>query len=329
MDGNGDQILILSDIVTVIQHLTNAKKLWVGYSGGVDSHVLLDLVACAFAQSCDYQIRALHIHHGISDHADFWAQHCEQICAGLNVPLTVLRVDGNVVGGRSPEEMAREARFSAFEKFLKEKECLLLAHHEDDQAETILLRLFRGSGPLGLGGIPEKSALGQSELIRPLLKMPKKNILNYAMARNLQWIEDNSNQDLRFDRNFLRSEIMPLLMNRWPSVVRSITRTGTLCIETATAMQVCAKSDLETVRGRKIDSLSVSGLLALEVMRRRGVIRYWLQHLGFSVPSYDHMKRIDREVLKAGSDRRPKLRISCYEIRRQKDELSVAIIVKS
>ncbi len=322
MDGNGD-LLTPEKIVEVIQTLTEAKKLWVGYSGGMDSHVLLDLVVRAFAKSPNYQISALHVHHGISEHADLWVQHCEQICSFLKVSLTVLWVNGNVVEGRSPEEVAREARFSAFESFLKEGECLLLAHHEADQAETILLRLFRGSGPLGLGGIPEKNVLGNSELIRPLLKVSKETILNYARDRSLQWIEDDSNTNIRFDRNFLRSEIMPLLVARWPRVVRSITRGGALCLETATAVQVLAQSDLETVKGKISDTLSVSGLLELDVVRRRAVIRYWLQHLGFALPSRDHMERIDREVLKAKAGRKPKLKISCYEISRKKDELYV------
>jgi len=326
MDGNGDPILTPEKIATLIPSLTSAKKLWVGYSGGVDSHVLLDLVVRAFAKSCEYQINAIHVHHGISVHADRWVQHCEQICADLAVPLTVLWVDGNVVDGRSPEEVARAARFSAFENLLKAEECLLLAHHEADQAETIMLRLFRGAGPVGLGGIPVKNVLGKSELIRPLLTFSKENILNYATARNLQWIEDESNTSLRFDRNFLRSEIMPLLAVRWPKVIHSITRAGALCLETVTTVQALAKEDLETVKGKTAQSLSVSALLALDTARRRSVIRCWLQQLGFLAPSRDHMERIDREVLKAGPGRRPKLKISYYEIRRQKDELSVFII---
>ena len=324
MDGNGDPILTPVKTAAVIQSLTSAKTLWVGYSGGVDSHVLLDLVVRAFANSPEYQINALHVHHGISPQADFWVKHCEQICASFKVPLTVLWVDGKVVDGRSPEEVARAARFSAFERVLKEKECLLLAHHEADQAETILLRLFRGTGPAGLGGIPEKNVLGDSELIRPLLKFSKESILNYAKARNLDWIEDESNASLRFDRNFLRAEIMPLLADRWPSVVRSIIRAGALCLETAAAVQVLAKEDIRTVQGKSAQSLSVSALLALEPQRRREVIRFWLQTLGFLPPSRDHMERIDREVLKAGPGRRPKLKISRYEIRRQKDELTAS-----
>ncbi len=323
MDGNGDPTLTLETFKTEIQTLTSAKRLWVAYSGGLDSHVLLDLSVRAFAEQLDYPVSALHIHHGIHPNADHWAQHCERICENFAIPLTVLWVDGNVVDGRSPEEVAREARFAAFENFLGKDDCLLLAHHEEDQAETILLRLFRGSGPLGLSGIPKKSRVGESELIRPLLAVSQETIKQYAKVRHLKWIEDDSNHNTRFDRNYLRHEIMPLLQRRWPRVVRSINRAGTLCFETASAVQVLAMQDLETVRGEDAHCLSVSRLLLLEPVRRRGVLRFWLQDLGFTLPSRDHIERIDREMLKAKPGSRPRLKISSYEIRRTRDLLSV------
>jgi len=323
MDGHGDLSLTPKYIIQKIKKLTDAKKLCVGFSGGVDSHVLLDLTVQAFSKLPEYEVSALHVHHGISDLADEWARHCEAICSEYQVPLTVLWVDGNVTGGRSPEEVAREARFSAFENFLEAQQCLLLAHHEADQAETILLRLFRGTGPLGLGGIPEKAPLGKSELIRPLLNIPKEEIIQYARLQNLKWVEDDSNTNTRFDRNFLRTEIMPILEARWPRVVRSMNRAGALCFETATAVQVLALGDLEKVKGSVAGNLSVAKLLQLDTVRRRGVLRCWLQQFGFALPSRDHMERIDREILLAKSGSRPQLKIGSYEIRRQRDELSV------
>jgi tRNA(Ile)-lysidine synthase len=324
MDEDGNSSLVLEQIVKTVQTLTDAKRLWVGYSGGLDSHVLLDLMVKAFADYPDYQVGAVHVHHGISEHADDWVQHCEQICSELQVPLTVLWVDGRVVEGRSPEEVAREARFSALEKFLQQDECLLLAHHEADQAETILLRLFRGAGPQGLSGMPIKAALGESELIRPLLTVSKEILLNYAQEQALRWIEDDSNTNIRLDRNFLRHEILPKLAARWPRVVRSVSRAGSLCLETATAVQILASHDIEGVKGKQEDTLSVSQLLQLEPIRRRSVVRCWLQSQGYSFPSRDHMERIDREVLQAKAGAKPKLKISDYEVRRVRDELCVA-----
>jgi len=326
MDGNGDLILSPESLLQHIQKLTKAKILWVAFSGGLDSHVLLDLLVRALvltSYSSDFKIGALHIHHGISQFADDWVQHCERICKQYAIPFKVLYVDGKVTDGRSPEAAAREARFSAFKEFLEENAALLLAHHEADQAETILFRLLRGSGPLGLGGIRKKAILGKGELIRPLLNIPKETLIAYAKAKNLQWIEDDSNTNTRFDRNFLRKEIMPLLNARWPHAVRSITRAGELCLEAATLGEMIAAQDLETARGVAADALSVSGLLALPRVRRQAVIRYWLQRLGYAVPSRDHMDRIDREVLKAKPGSKPRLKISAYVIYRHKNDLMV------
>lgn len=326
MDGNGD--LTPEVVLQNIQKLTNAKALWVAFSGGLDSHVLLDLLVRAVANMPDFQIGALHIHHGISCFADAWAAHCEKICLDYRLPFKVLYVNGKVADGSSPEAVAREARFAAFSHFFDQNagqnQALLLAHHETDQAETILLRLLRGSGPLGLGGIRSKALLGKGELIRPLLEISKEAIISYAKQKKLNWIEDDSNQNTRFDRNFLRREIMPLLNARWPHAVRSFNRAGELCFEAAMASEAIAAEDLETVKGLAADSLSVSSLLALERFRRWGVIRCWLQRLGHALPSRAHMERIDREVLRAKPGAKPKLKVGLYEIQRLKDALIVS-----
>ena len=332
MDGNGDLVLTPELTLQNIQKLTNAKVLWVAFRGGRDSHVLLDLLVRALRADSvhnnfnptDIQLGALHIHHGISRFADAWVQHCESVCLQYAVPFKVLYVDGKVRGGQSPEAVAREARFSAFEQFLDQNQALLLAHHAADQAETILLRLFRGSGPLGLGGIREKTSLGKGELIRPLLAVPFEAIVEYAKHRKLHWIEDDSNTDIRFDRNFLRNEVMPLLNARWPHAVRSTNRAGELCFEAAVVGESIAAQDLETIKGLAADALSVSRLLALDSIRRRGAIRYWLQRLGHALPSRSHMERIDREVLMAKPGAKPRLKIGLYEISRHKDELKVS-----
>lgn len=322
MDEYGHSSLALEQITKTVQSLTKSKRLWVGFSGGLDSHVLLDVLVRAFAMLPDYTIGAIHVHHGISEYADHWVQHCGSICTDLKIPLMVLRVDGRVVDGRSPEEVAREARYTAFENFLQKEDCLLLAHHGSDQAETILLRLFRGSGPLGLSGMQNKTTLGVSELIRPLLLIQKAELIQYAEDRQLQWIEDESNSNMRFDRNFLRHEILPLLSARWPHVTRSINRAGILCYETAAAVQILAQDDLNDVKGEVQHVLSVSRLLKLEPIRRWGALRCWFRDLGFSFPSRDHMIRIDREVLNAQPGAKPRLKISNFEVRRVRDELS-------
>lgn len=313
---------------------TTFKRFWVAFSGGVDSRVLLELCAKVF-RSCNdpsYQFSAVHIHHGLSPNADEWVSHCKEVCANLEIPLQVIHVNATVTDGSSPEEIARVARYEAFENFLSEGDCLLLAHHACDQAETILLRLFRGTGPLGLGGMPEKGHIGKTEFLRPMLAFSKEAILNYAKAENYSWIEDESNVDTRFDRNFLRREILPKLTARWPSVLRSVSRAGSLCLEAASGLQDIAVSDYASsvIQAKQFpSSLNVRALLALDPLRRKGVLRYWLQCNGFSMPSLDHMDRIEREVLGARPDRHPKLKIADYEISRSKGELKVRALQES
>ncbi len=327
-----EDILTPETLLQKLQSLTSAKHFWVGYSGGLDSRVLLELMARAFQThaSADFQVGAIHIHHGLSPNADAWLEHCKSVCSELKIPFQVFWVNAKVTDGESQEEVAREARFKAFRDFIKKDECLLLAHHEEDQTETILMRLFRGAGPTGLSGMAEKMQMGHCEILRPLLSISKTQLEQYAKGQNLQWIHDDSNHNMRFDRNFLRHEILPRLKTRWPQVVRSVNRSGSLCLETAMASQQVAAYDYQTVLGKAYTvldktyyALSVKALLTLEPIRRRGVIRYWLQMQKFTLPSQDHMARIDREVLQAKPGAKPKLKISKYVIKRLKDELLV------
>ncbi|MBP6104788.1 MAG: tRNA lysidine(34) synthetase TilS [Gammaproteobacteria bacterium] len=304
--------------------LSDRPRVWVAYSGGLDSHVLLHLMHRALANNPVYQLTAIHIHHGISAQADDWVKHCQAVCTALDCPLTVLYVEGRVIGDQSPEEAARKARFTAFQNLLGAEDCLCLAHHASDQAETILWRLLRGSGPQGLGGMSQKMHRGVLEIVRPLLHVSKTAILEYARSQDFIWIEDPSNQDPRFDRNFLRQNMMPLLEDRWPKMVRSINRSGALCKETADAVEALAKKDLSQLQDKAIDqSLSVSGLLALDRLLRQTVIRLWLAEQGLQAPSYDHMQRIDREVLGAKGGAKPSLKIGHYTLRRVGNQLSV------
>jgi len=191
---------------------------WVAYSGGLDSAVLLHLAAQTQSCRMDLAIRALHIHHGLHADADAWTAHCQSNCLSLGIPLTVLRVDAGKRPGQSPEEVARHARYRAIESLIGPGDTVLLAQHRDDQAETLLLQLLRGAGLDGLAAMPVRSRLGAGHLLRPLLDCSRAQLAYYANEHGLAWVEDPSNQELIFDRNFLRREVMPLLRSRWPGL---------------------------------------------------------------------------------------------------------------
>ncbi len=176
---------------------------------------------------------ALYVDHGLQAAATAWGEHCAHVCRALNVPFRVLRIDARPAPGESPEAAARRARYAALAAELSPDSALLTAHHRDDQAETLLLQLLRGAGPHGLAAMPAVSRLGQGWLLRPLLNVDRAELLAYARAHDLQWIEDASNQDTGFDRNYLRHRVLPLLRERWPAMNRTLARSARRCAETA------------------------------------------------------------------------------------------------
>jgi tRNA(Ile)-lysidine synthase len=188
----------------------------VAYSGGLDSTALLQ-AAQAYAATLDRapRLAALHVHHGLHEQADAWAAQCARRCEQLGVPLQIHRVQVRVTG-EGPEAAARAARYRVFSEAIGPGDFLLLGHHLDDQIETFLLRLLRGAGPPALAGMPARRPLGGGELLRPFLHLPRSALRDYASARGADWLEDPANADARFDRSYLRQQVMPLLAARWP-----------------------------------------------------------------------------------------------------------------
>jgi tRNA(Ile)-lysidine synthase len=205
------------------------QRLWVAYSGGLDSTVLLHrLAACATPG-----LRAAHIHHGLQPAADGWVRHCRSICRQLGVPLTVRRVRVADDDPRGPEAAARTARYAALRALLREGDVLATAHHQDDQAETLLLRLLRGSGVAGMAAMSEWSDIGRARLWRPLLGTPRETLAAYARRNGLGWIEDPHNMEPRYARSYLRAEVLPLLRRHWPQARESLARAARLAGEAA------------------------------------------------------------------------------------------------
>ena len=250
-----------------LAQLASYHTLLVGFSGGLDSTVLLHRLASEPALA--NKLSVVHIHHGLSPNADAWLQHCQTICASLSLPLTTRHIEfeqhANI------EENARQARYEVFASLLSNNSGLLLAHHADDQAETVLLQLLRGTGVDGLAAMPAVKPLGCGDLLRPFLQHSRASLEAYACLHQLSWIDDESNQDsISFSRNYLRHQVMPLLRARWPGAVKNLARTATHCQQAKNNLHALADLDCAELAG---NTLSLSALAPiLSSPRRRGSI---------------------------------------------------------
>ncbi|VXC69987.1 tRNA(Ile)-lysidine synthetase [Pseudomonas sp. 8Z] len=263
----------------------------VAFSGGLDSTVLLHLLAQWARHEALPPLHALHIHHGLQTVAESWPAHCAAVCQGLDIELDVVRVQ--VGSGASLEQAARQARYAALAEWLQVGDVLLSAQHRDDQAETVLFRLLRGAGVRGLAGMPVNRTLGKGRLLRPLLGCSRAELQAYAQQHELSWIEDPSNQDERFRRNFLRRQILPLLAQHWPQASANLARSAAHLSEAQQLLDELAEVDLATVRGcvdfawLPLPSLSLLEISALSDARQRNLLRHWLAPLT-PMPDSDH-----------------------------------------
>ncbi|MDR3416745.1 MAG: tRNA lysidine(34) synthetase TilS [Nevskia sp.] len=288
----------------------------VAYSGGMDSTVLLHRLAHHTPRP---RLRAVHIHHGLQAQADEWALRCERFSASLGLRFELLRVQVDALDAAGPEAAARTARYEALRSLMQPGDCLATAHHRDDQAETVLLRLLRGSGMQGLAAMRVLREFAPGWLWRPLLELPRERLYAYAQEQGLHWIEDPHNREPRYARSWLRTELMPLLRERFPQASESLARTARLAGEAVSLLDQLARID---VGGQeRDDSLGVDGLRELAAPRRHNLLRWWLRQRGFEPPSAELLERVEREVLAAAGDAEPLLAWPGCELRRYRDHL--------
>ncbi len=311
-----------SPLLDTLRTYPTSPRLWIAYSGGLDSHVLLHAFAQLRSQlllknsNGVIELRAIHIHHGLQPQADEWVTHCQNVCHSLNIPCDVKYVHIPLAPRDSLEAQARQARYDALEESLAPGEVMLTAQHADDQAETVLLQMLRGAGTAGLAAMPPLSRLGKGWLGRPLLAYTRADLHGYAQHAQLSWIEDSSNANPRFARNFLRQEILPRLSQRWPSVSHTLGRVARHQAEASELMDILAQQDLQTCQGSQPDQLSLPPFAKLTSPRQRNVLRYWLKQLGLPLPSTALLQEIQMELLLAKEDRQPLVQWQGGEVRR-------------
>jgi tRNA(Ile)-lysidine synthase len=292
----------------------------VGFSGGLDSGVLLHLLALQPAMR-ERGLRAIHVHHGLHADADAWAAHCREICLSLDVPLQVAHVEVARDSGHGVEAAARAARRRALADALNENEVLALAHHRDDQAETFLLRALRASGTDGLAAMRAWRRFGHAWLWRPLLETPRSALLAYAQAHGFRWIDDPSNRDVDYDRNFLRHRVLPLLRERWPEAEAALARSAQLSGETQALLEEGDAAALASARTLDPQVLSTPRLLALPRARRARVLRRWIESLALPPLPAQGVSQIETVLLTAADDRESEFAWHGAIIRRWRDLL--------
>ena len=305
----------------------------VAYSGGMDSHVLLKLL-CELRDSGEFKgaVRAVHVHHGINESADVWVSHCQNTCTALSVPLETIYVNVNETG-KGMEDAARQARLDAFELMIQEGEYLLTAHHLDDQIETMLFRISRGTGLRGLAGIRQQRSFGKGVLFRPLLEFSREALKIYAEQEHLNWVEDGSNTDTVIDRNYLRQIVLPQLEERWPGYRKNWQRLAHLAEDGQQLQLELGLQDLAVVK-EKAYRISIPALLGFSVARQRNILRSWfLYHEktnGLPAPDFYVGERILSEVIPAAEDAMPvvswkkgQIRV---EVRRYADKIYLRIV---
>lgn len=276
--------LLFDSLRSSLDDFQQATGWCVAFSGGLDSTVLLHSLALYAGRFPCPPLRAIHIHHGLQAAADSWPEHCRAVCAALNIPLQVIYVE---VGEQaSVEQAARDARYQAFAASLQPGEVLMLGQHQDDQAETLVLRLMRGSGVAGLQGMPLSRELAAGRLLRPLLGISRQQLQTYAKQHELNWIEDPSNQADDYDRNFLRNRVMPLLKERWPAVAPVLQRTAGHMQEAQQLLDELALQDLQQTRaevhagGVELPALQLNRVRQLSFARQKNLLRHWLADKG-------------------------------------------------
>lgn len=291
----------------------------VGLSGGVDSVVLLHMLHILSARY-DWQLSALHVHHGISRNADAWAKFCAGLCERDRIPFHVEKVDIAPLRAHGIEAAARKLRIAAFSR--QTSDYVALAHHADDQAETLLLQMLRGAGVRGAGAMPVLARRAASPaLLRPLLHCARSEILDYAAAQGLQWVEDESNANDSYPRNYLRHRVMPLLSAHFPAYRETLGRSARHFAEATQLLDELAKQDAgQALEGNE---MRVGALRALPLTRAKNLLRYFLHMQGAPMPQSAHLDEMLRQLCDARQDAAVEVRVGEFQLRRYRDSVYV------
>ncbi|WWO98890.1 MAG: tRNA lysidine(34) synthetase TilS [Candidatus Dasytiphilus stammeri] len=311
-------------------NLNGHLKLLIAYSGGIDSTVLLHQLTQLRKLNSQLQLRAIHINHGISHYANSWTQHCKQQCFKWKIPFSTIsiKLDSKNKQDKGIEGASRIARYNALFKAVLPEEILLTAHHMDDQCETFFLALKRGSGPSGLSCMPLiRNTMEGKMLLRPFLMQERKNIEKWAYQHNLDWINDHSNEDTSFDRNFLRLKVLSVLKNKWPHFSKAVMRSAKICAYQEKLLRDFLTEILQDLT-KSDGSLIIDHLYKYSEIKVYAIIRQWLINHNV-IPSFKIIKSIWREIICSRKDASPSIKLGIYQIRRYRNAIYLVSIIPS
>ncbi len=296
------------------RYLKPNQHVLLALSGGLDSTVLLHLLAAA-KQTIRFELHAMHVHHGLSPNADAWADFCMQQCQLLNVPIKVVRVQLDLNSKQGIEAAARQLRYEALFDFKLNgiaPDFIITAHHQDDQAETLLLQLFRGAGVKGLASM---GCIDESRrLMRPLLDVSRQTLQKYAEQNNIRWCDDESNDNTQYERNFVRHEVMPVLATRYPSVKSVLARTASHLAEANDLLDTLAKIDAD--KSLQNNSLCLQGLTGLDLPRAKNLLRWWFSQNQLAMPTSEHLNEIIQQLFNAKADANINIQLQHLSLKR-------------
>lgn len=281
------------------------KPLYLAYSGGIDSQCLLHVLA-SLRDELNLNLTAVHIHHGLQQAADEWLAFCQQQAARLEVTFLSRHCELKDINQSGVESAARQARYQALAAVLPVDAVLLTAQHRDDQAETLLLQLLRGAGPRGLAAMPADGMRFGLQILRPLLSVDRRQIEAYAHEHKLDWREDPSNQDVRFNRNYLRHRLMPVIQERWPQASQTLARSAGVMAESQQLLNELAEQDLTQANVSESErSIDLQQLAKLSAARQRNLLRFMFGHWQLAFPSYQKLDELRDVMLNAKADAQP------------------------
>jgi tRNA(Ile)-lysidine synthase len=302
------------NVVETLLRLTGERpRILVAFSGGIDSTVLAHALSAQRRRFAS--LRIAHVDHGLQAASRDWSRHCARQARAWRVPFVSLRADIRRKRGESPEAAAREARYALLAATMRPGEVLVTGQHEDDQAETLLLQLFRGAGVAGLAAMPSRAAFGPGQVVRPLLDVARADVEEYARIHRLSWVEDPTNVETKFARNYLRANVMPLIREQWPGAVTAIARSARHMAEAGRLLGEVAHRDL--ARAMDGEGLSVTVLRALPRARRHNALRAWIAGFGLEAPSTAQAIEIGGRLLTARGDSHPEVEWKGSMIRRR------------